>query len=84
MSFFNELVAAARDVKIAKAQNPRTVQTIEQRQVESRSQTGSVAQPAANAKPAPFSSFVAKVPGGKVTVAVVGLVIGAVIIKRVL
>lgn len=86
MSVVDQLIAAARDVKIAQAQAPRAVQTVEQRQVESRSNVGGNIQ-TAGTLPNNKSGvgLFGSVPGGKKTVAIIGgLIVAGFLVKKVL
>ncbi len=82
MSYLDQLIRAARDVKVAKASNPRSVQTVQQRQVEVRHQPG---QGEKTSKPRVAGDIWGYIPGGKKTAAgVAALIVGAFIVKKVL
>lgn len=82
MDLLSQLIQASRDVKVAKASNPRAVQTTEQRQVEVRHQPG---QGEKTSKPRVAGDIFGYIPGGRKTVfAVAGLVAAGFIVKKVL
>jgi len=82
--YLGQLINAAREVKVAKAANPRAVQTTAQRQVEVRQNPGAVDRPQTN-KPRVAGDIWGYIPGGKKTaMGVAALIVGAVIVKKVL
>ncbi len=82
--YLGQLIQAAREVKVAKASNPRAVQTTQQRQVEVRQNPGAIDSPLTN-KPRVAGDIWGYIPGGKKTAAgVAALIVGAFIVKKVL
>jgi len=85
MSVLDDLIAAARDVKIAKAQNPRAVQSVQQRQVEARHNAGVVQNEQPRPATTAATNFMSKIPGGKTTLfALGGLLAAGFVVKKVL
>ena len=79
------LIKSARDVKIAKASNPRAVQTVEQRQVEARQAPGVVQDERSRTSTTSATNLVSKIPGGMATVYVVGFgLLGTIFYKKVI
>ena len=84
MSIISELMQAAKEVEIAKAQNPRLVQTIKQDSVSVDNNVQAQRATAANAAPMP-GSFINSIPGGKNTLFIVGgLLFAGFVAKKVL
>ena len=86
MSTLDLLIQSARDYKVARANNPRAVQTVQQRQVEVRNNPGALQkQGSETAKASKLDLVFAAVPGGKATVVGLSfLLVGGFVVKKVL
>jgi len=85
MSFLDDALSSWKDVKVAQAKQPRLVQTLEQKQVETRQNIGQVSSVpnAARAPAAPIGGFMSMIPGGRNTLlAVAGLLAVGLIVKK--
>lgn len=84
MSFLDDMLDAAKKRVITKIENPRAVQTAEQRQVTVQQQPGvSTAAPSSASTPGVQAGILSKVPGGSKTLIILGgSIVGFVVLKK--